>query len=93
MGELDRTKDGNDQSVTITINTTQGSMTNTFPKTAKIQDVLALVIQHFGFAQSGSYELRKDSEPQVALKPERTLVSYQVQDNDVFRFTDLGVAV
>jgi len=93
MVDFNETKKGNDSEVEIEVNTTQGSMARTFSKTAKIQDVINAVIAFFQFAQNGSYELRKDSDPQVALKPERTLVSYHIADGEIFIFTDLGVAV
>lgn len=93
MEDLNEKQKKNDDDLEIVVNTTQGGMTKTFPKTGKIQDVINAVISFFQFAQNGSYELRKNSEPQVALKAERTLVSYHVVDGEVFIFTDLGVAV
>jgi len=93
MVEFNESSKGNDHTVEISVNTTQGTMQSSFLKTAKIQDVINVVIAFFHFAPSGSYELRKDTDPQVALKPERTLISYQVTDGEVLIFTDLGIAV
>lgn len=80
--------------LSITISTTQGNWENAvFPKNAKVQEVIIAVIEHFSFASNGNYELRKENEPETALKPERPLVSYKINDGDVLIFTDLGVAV
>jgi hypothetical protein len=86
-------KQNDNKHLTIKIETTQGVWGNTFEKTAKIQEVLQAVIRHFNFAESGNYELRLARDPDNALKPERPLVSYGIQDGDVLVFTDLGVAV
>jgi hypothetical protein len=83
-----------DQDLTINIETTRGKWENTtFSKTTKIQEVIQGVIQHFGYATNGNYELRLESDPNNALKPERPLVSYGIKDGDTLIFTDLGVAV
>lgn len=83
-----------DQDLTINIETTRGTWENTtFPKTIKIQEVIQAVIQHFEYATNGNYELRLESDPNNALKPERPLVSYGIKDGDTLIFTDLGVAV
>lgn len=82
----------NDSILTVTIETSQGSWTHDFPKTAKVEDVLKQVIAHFGFAADGKYDLRLSTDPTHALKPERTLVSYGVKDGAVLVFTELGNA-
>lgn len=79
--------------LTIKIETTGGIWDNTFDKTDKVQEVIQAVIQHFGFASDGNYELRLAKDPDTALAPERPLVSYGIEDGDVLVFTDLGVAV
>ncbi len=83
----------NSQNVTIRIETTQGTWEATFPKTTKVQEVIEAVINHFGFAPKGNYELCLETDRTNALKPERTLVSYGIKDGDILVFTDLGVAV
>lgn len=82
----------NDQNRLITVLTPDGNYEGTFPKTAKIQDVINAVIQEFGYAQNGRYELQL-SDSGEALAPNRTLVSYQIKDGDQLVFTDLGTAV
>lgn len=82
-----------DKDLSVKIETTRGTWDTVFPKTTNVADVLQAVITHFGFAASGKYELRLASDPNNALKPERPLVSYGVNDNDVLVFTDLGIAV
>lgn len=77
--------------VTITIQTTQGSWDNaTFPKTDQVSKVIQAIVDHFGFAKSGKYELSFKGE---TMKPDRTLVSYGVKTGDTLVFTELGVAV
>jgi hypothetical protein len=83
-----------DHDLVVNIETTLGTWEKvTFPKTAKIQEAIQAVIQHFGFAASGNYELRLARDPDTPLKPERPLVSYGIKDGDTLIFTDLGVAV
>lgn len=82
-----------DNEISITILTTQGSWDTSFVKTTKVAKVIQAVINHFGFASNGNYELRAEKNPDEALKPDRPLVSYGIQDGDKLIFTDLGVAV
>ena len=77
----------------IIIQTPKGNWETTFPKTTKISEVLSAVISHFGFASNGSYELRLDKDPNEALMPQRTLVSYKVKDGDILVLIDFGQAV
>ena len=77
----------------VKVQTTQGMWERTFDKNAKVQEVIQAVVQHFGFATNGNYELRMAKEPDTPMQPERPLVSYHVQDGDILVFTDLGVAV
>ncbi len=64
-----------------------------FPKTAKIADVIAAVVEKFGFATNGQYELKLDSDPNIELEPQRPLVSYGIKDGDKLIFIDFGQAV
>ena len=82
-----------DKNLTIKIETTEGTWENTFDKTAKVQEVISAVVQHFGFAANGKYELRLESDPNTALSLDRPLISYQINDGDTLIFTDLGIAV
>jgi hypothetical protein len=82
-----------DKNLKITIKTTQGDWTHEFPKTAKVQDVIDAVIDHFGFAKNGNYQLSLNTKPVTILQPQRPLVSYGIKDGDVLIFTDLGHAV
>lgn len=77
----------------LIIQTPKGNWETSFLKTAKISEVLSAVISHFGFANNGSYELRLNDNPNEALKPERTLISYQIKDGDILVFIDFGQAV
>lgn len=82
-----------DNSLSVTIQTTQGNWDNSFPKTTKAQDVINSTVQHFGYSPKGTYELRLESNPNETLQPDRPLVSYGIKDGDILIFTDLGIAV
>lgn len=82
-----------DNELSVTILTTQGTWDTLFEKTTKVAKVLQAVVNHFGFASNGNYELRAEENPDIALKPDRPLVSYGIKDGDKLIFTDLGVAV
>lgn len=86
-------ENNSDKELTITIQTPQGNLEETFPKTTKVQEVIDAVVKHFGFAQNGKYDLRLSTDPDNPLKPQRTLVSYGIKDGDILIFTDMGVAV
>ncbi|MFC4874166.1 hypothetical protein [Negadavirga shengliensis] len=65
----------------------------TFPKTSKISEVISAVIQQFGFASNGQYELKLDSDPNIELEPQRPLVSFGIKDGDKLILIDFGQAV
>jgi hypothetical protein len=85
--------ENHDKNLDLVIKTSQGTWETSFPKTTKVEEVIKAIIQHFGFAQNGKYELRLEREPKTALEPNRPLVSYGIKDDDVLIFTDLGIAV
>ena len=82
---------GHDQELTIVIESTQGNWEATFAKTAKASEVIEATRLHFGFSQEGKYQLKLANGE--TMKPERTLVSYHLKDDDHVTFVDLGVAV
>jgi len=84
-------KHGHDHSLSILIESTQGNWEATFPKTAKVSEVIEATRQHFGFSQEGNYQLKLATGE--TMRPERNLVSYQIKDGDHLTFVDLGVAV
>ena len=80
-----------DQNITITIQTTQGNWSGaSFLKTDKVAQVIQAVVSHFSFASNGKYELALEGK---LLSPERTLVSYGVENGNTLVFTELGIAV
>lgn len=86
-------QDKDKKEMNVKIETTQGVWEAIFNKNTKIHEVIQAVVQHFGFAPNGNYELRMEKAPDIPLQPERPLVSYHIQDGDILIFTDLGVAV
>jgi len=82
---------GHDRELTIVVESTLGDWEATFPKTAKTKEVIEATRRHFGFSQEGNYQLKLVTGE--TMKPERTLISYQLKDGDRLTFVDLGVAV
>jgi hypothetical protein len=70
----------NDPEITLIIQTVNGDYTDTFPKQAKIADVIARAVQHFGFGNAQRIEIVLETERTQALDPHRTLVSYGLKD-------------
>jgi hypothetical protein len=64
-----------------------------FPKTAKVKEVIDTVVSEFHFAPNGNYDLRLESNPTEPLDPKRPLVSYHLTDGTVLIFSDLGIGV
>ncbi|MEZ5199297.1 MAG: hypothetical protein R2764_23815 [Bacteroidales bacterium] len=93
MKDLKESDDKSEKNLSLIIKTTQGSWESTFLKTMKVQEVINMIIQHFGYSPKGNYELRLETNPDEALKAEKPLVSYGIKDGDVLIFTDLGIAV
>lgn len=83
----------NDEELEFTISTTQGDWITSFDKNTKVQEVITAVVNHFGFAAGGNYQLVLNRKPVLPLAPERPLVSYGIKDGNTVEFTDLGVAV
>ena len=74
-------KDKADKGLEITIRTPTGKWSNSFDKTEKISQVIAMTVAHFAL-QPGDYKLERKTPAEV-LDPNRNLVSYQIQDGDV----------
>lgn len=91
--EKKQEKPKNDHEITVIIKGPEPDWEATFPKTAKVADVIKAYVDKFGLSPNGKYELRLESDPNTALKPERALVSYHIKDGDVLVFVDFGEAV
>jgi hypothetical protein len=83
----------NDAEITLIIQTVRGDKTHTFPKQAKIAEVIAWVVKECGFAAGDRFELVLASNPQEVLQPERPLVSFQLEDNTRVILTMFGSGV
>lgn len=74
-----------DEELIISVTTSRGSNEFTFSKTAKVEEVIASVAEHFNLAEDRAELLPKgENEP---LKEERPLVSFGVEDGDEFVLT------
>lgn len=82
-----------DPTLEITIQTTRGSRTFSFAKTAKISDVIQAVVEAFGFTPGDQFQLVLSSDPSQPLQPERPLVSYGIEDGTVLVLTSIGSGV
>ena len=78
--------------VIVIILTTQGKWKVVEPKITTIGALIQQIIQHFGFAPNGHYELRLKSDPNRALDAALTLEKVGVEDCGILIFTDLGMA-
>lgn len=82
-----------DKNLDLNIKTTRGSKQFSFPKQTKIEEVIRQVVSAFGFAGGDSFQLVLASNPQEALQPERTLVSYHLTDGTDLILTAIGSGV
>lgn len=73
-------KPRNDNELEITITTARGEFSGVFPKTAKVQQLIDAVIEHFDLSGDGTFDLFIEGQNEP-LKPERTLVSYGLEDD------------
>lgn len=92
---LDKKQDKgkSDNDLAVTIKGPEPDWHVTFPKTIKVSEVIAAYTNNFNLAPSPRYDIKLEADPNIALKPERPLVSYQVKDGDVLVFVDFGDAV
>lgn len=62
------------EEVTVEVGTPKGLFTGTFPKTAKIEDVIAAAVNSLGLDRGDTLELVHDGQPLAPIQ--RTLVSF-----------------
>ena len=86
-------KSMNDKQLSVVVQSTRGSKTLSFAKTAKISDVISAAVKAFGFAPGDRFELAFATKPGEVLQPERPLVSYHVTDGTAFLLTSIGGGV
>ena len=77
----------------VVVQSTRGTKNFSFPKTAKVSEVINAAIAAFGFAPGDRFELALATNPGEVLQPERPLVSYHVTDGTVFLLTSIGGGV
>ena len=95
VGNKQKSNSKDDKLLSLVILTADGTKTweNDFPKTMKIAELITAIAAHFGLAPNGQYEVRLQNNLEEALKPERTLVSYHIEDGAKVVFTDYGKGV
>jgi hypothetical protein len=77
----------------VVVQSTRGTKSFSFSKTAKVSEVISTAVEAFGFAPGDRFELAFASNPGEVLQVERPLVSYQVTDGTVFLLTSIGGGV
>jgi hypothetical protein len=82
-----------DRTLEIVIQSTRGSKKFSFPKETKVAEVVEKAIVEFGFAPGDKFELVLATNPSEPLRPERTLVSYHINDGDILILTAIGGGV
>lgn len=82
-----------DNTLDITIQSTRGSKKFSFPKQTKVAEAIEQAVRAFEFAPGDRFELALASNPEEALKPERTLVSYHIEDGTMLILTAIGSGV
>jgi hypothetical protein len=82
-----------DHEVSIVIKSTRGSKEFRFALETKVQGVIETAVKAFGFANTDKFQLALESQPGEPLQPERTLVSYHVQNGTAFVLTGVGTGV
>lgn len=78
--------------ITLKIQSTRGTREFTYPQQTKISQAIADAVAAFGFAAGDRFELVLASNQEV-LQPERTLVSYKIENGAVLILTSIGGGV
>lgn len=82
-----------DRDITITVHTSRGSGSQTFPATTKIEDVINAIVVAFGFNPGDGFQLALVLNPGEPLDPNRPIVSYHLTDGDEVVLTAVGTGV
>jgi len=78
--------------ITITIQSGRGSDTFTFPQQTKIADVIEAARVKFGYPPGDTYSLVREKD-KTELEPQRTLVSYKIEDGEILTLSSTGSGV
>ena len=93
MSNLHKTSEPEDRSIKVTIQSTRGKKQFSFPKLAEVAHVIKEAIDAFDFKQGDQFELVLATKPDEPLQPQRTLASYQIEDDSVLILTSIGGGV
>lgn len=83
----------NDQTLEIKIQSTRATKDFSFPKQAKVSEVINAAVAAFEFAPGDNFELVVSTNLDEILMPERPLVSYGIKDGDILILTATGSGV
>ena len=82
-----------DKELTLTIETVRGAKSFTFPKTAKVREVIEAAVAAFALAPGDKYDLMLATDLGSPLQPDRPLVSYHLKDGDKLVLSSVGGGV
>ena len=82
-----------DKTLEVKIQSTRGTKDFSFARETKISEVIEEAINAFGFVPGDRFELVLATNPGEPLKPERTLVSYHIEDGAILILTAVGGGV
>lgn len=82
-----------EKSIELTVQTSRGTKTLSFPKQMKVSEVIAKIVAEFGFAPGDNFDLVLASKPNEPLQKERPLVSFHLEDGTTVILTAVGSGV
>lgn len=80
------------QTITVTVQSGQGSQEFTFPQQTKVHDAAHQAAVALGYPTDGDYSLVRMKDQQE-LQGQRTLVSYQIEDGEKLSLSNTGSGV
>jgi len=83
----------NEKDLELVVQSSRGSKEFTFPREAKVTDLITTAAKTFGFSASDTFRIVLATNPGQPLQAERTLVSYHLSDGTVLILTDVGSGV
>jgi hypothetical protein len=82
-----------DHDVTVIISTPDEDREFTFPKTTKIAEVISTAVSTFGLDPKDVYSLALADKPSEKLDPNRSLVSYKIENGTKLVLSSKGGGV
>lgn len=84
--------EGHGSEITVTIQSGRGSATFTFPQQTKVSEVIETARVKFGYPAGDNYSLVRNKD-KTTLDPQRTLVSYHIENGEILTLSATGSGV